>query len=508
MASSTRDLLAMLAVVFLLASELCARTSAEEAPTPTSYVEEKQQILLDLLEQWRTVNAQAKENPEFQRREAELRSKVFAMREELAKLTAAGGRQESAAGPAPKDPSQKSADQSLTPLVAGRRQAPLEEVKAIEAEAIQSALMQTRAQLAERERQLADYSKQLAKLERASALPPLQNAEVKVFSLANLSAAEAARTIESLFGLQSLRIATDERANSLIVMGTAESLPVVEALLMRLDQKANAEGNPEATAAASPAAPRSLLLRIFWLADGLPIEEGQDATEFLPESVIEATERLGLREPRLVTQTVNSLAVAADSEVEFSTSVPAVVFKQPAGLNYSGHMRPLAQERAALNVQIQVGGPSINCQLGGSLATPLGHYMVLGTANSVIGDPAMAQVSAMGMGIAPGMGGYGGEMGMYGRPRGGEYGREGGAMMGRGAYGRPARGGLAAAPAAVDPTTGAPAEGEAPPAGVEGAAPPVEPKYNTSRFAFVVQVIEGESFPAEKLDALPAGALR
>jgi hypothetical protein len=250
------------------------------------------------------------------------------------------------------------------------------------------------------------------------------------------------------------------------------------------------------------------------MADSLPKGEGQDATEFLPESVINATERLGLHEPRLVTQTVNSLAVAADSAVEFSTSVPAVVFKQPAGLTCSGHMRPLSQDRTTLQVQIQVSGASINCQLGGSLATPLGHYMVLGTANSVVGDPAaMAQAAPMGMGMTPGMfGGYGG--GGFGRGGyGGEYGRggEGGYLgrPGRGAYGGEARAeeetqaremervgqagpdGSPPGPAAtVDPATGLPAAAEA--------AAPAEPKYNTSRFAFVVQVIEGESFPAEK----------
>jgi hypothetical protein len=148
----------------------------------------------------------------------------------------------------------------------------------------------------------------------------------------------------------------------------------------------------------------------------------------------------------------------------------------------TGRMRPVIQDRAGLDVQINVSGPSINCQLSGSLATPLGHYMVLGTANSVIADPTTMADMGMGMGgemgMAPGAGMY------AGRGFGGE-----GAMMGRGGYAAPA--GPAGRGGPVDPATGLP--------DAEGAVEqPAKPKYNTSRFAFVVQVIEGESFPAEE----------
>jgi hypothetical protein len=502
----------VLCVLALLSAIPLAAASAEEKPAPKSQKDEKEQLISDLQQQLLQLHQELKrqivqsDGPTLE--SLALQNKITALNDKLIRLVEER-RVQSAADRKHGEgltPPASTTEKAIASLGAHSR----------EAEATQATLLQTRAQLAERERQLAEYSQQLAKFERASALPPLQNAQVKVFSLVNQSAAEAAKTLESLFGLQTLRIATDERANALIVMGTAETLPAVEALLMRLDQKADASGNPEGTAAASPAAPRSLLLRIFWLADGLPEGEGQEPTDYLPRSVIKATERLGLNKPRLVTQTVNSLAVGAESAVEFSTSVPAIVFELPAGLNCSGQMRPLAQDRASLQVQIQVSGTSINCQLSGSLATPLGHYMVLGTANSVIDrSAAIAQASPMGMGMAPGMmGGYGGEMGMYGRGgEGGYLGRPGGEYGRLGAAGRPAAvlesGPVPAEGAAVDPATGAPVEGESPPAGVEGeAAQPAVPKYNTSRFAFVVQVIEGESFPAEKLDALPAGALR
>ena len=315
---------------------------------------------------------------------------------------------------------------------------------------MQLKLAKAMEQLAQRERQVAQLSEQLARLERNEASLPIEGTETKVFSLRNVEAPDASGTLESLFGSH-LRVAIDARSNSLIVIGKSDTLSVVEAILLRLDQSDEVAEGDEATSAQAAAAPKSLLLRVFWLADGLPKGEGQEPTQFLPAAVIKAMDRLGLNEPRLVTQTVNSLEAGDQAEVEFSTQVPAMLLNQPANLNCAGRMRPMSGDRTALNMQINVQGPSIACELKGSLATPLGHYMVLGTANSVIADPASMAGGGM---------------------KGCGYGGEG-------------------AVAPVDPTTGLPrAEGEAPQL--------AEPKYNTSRFAFVVQLIEGESYAAEE----------
>jgi hypothetical protein len=312
-------------------------------------------------------------------------------------------------------------------------------------------LAATQAKLADRERQLQDMSQHVKQLVRQLEEQPIEGAIARIFPLRHAKAAEAAGTLESLFGAQ-VRVAVDERSNNLVVSGKEKSLEAVGALLEGLDQPAVA-GNEGGAVAASP--DRTVLLRIFWLADGLPGDEGQDPGDFLPPAVIDATAQLGLNGPRLVTQTVNSLAVGDAGEVEFATQVPALLFGQHATLQCAGSMRPVNGDRTGLNMEIHVSGPAINCELKGSLATPLGHYMVLGTANSVIAEPMM-------------MGG--------------------GAMMGRGGFA--GEGGFEMA----DPAAAVPgAEGGM---GMEGMAPQA-PKYNTSRFAFVVQVIEGESFPAE-----------
>jgi hypothetical protein len=258
------------------------------------------------------------------------------------------------------------------------------------------------------------------------------------------------------------------------------------------------------------------MLRTFWLADGLPQGEGEDPAKFLPKSVLAAMDQLGLIEPRLVCQTVNSLSRDANPEriVEFNTNVPALVFDQPAQMSCSGKVLPVRDGRAELEVSIQVSGPMINANLGGSLATPLGHYMVLGTANSVSGD-AMAMQGVAGMGMGMGMdGGYGGYGTGYGG-RGGYGGGYGRGEGGRGEYGRGGYGREADPRAAQEelerrmreeqqreaseesPQHGR-GEGDSKGNPFAADAGPVQPKFNTSHFAFVVQVIEAESFAEEK----------
>lgn len=348
------------------------------------------------------------------------------------------------------------ADEDLAELRAKRE-------AAVATDRLQEDLQKAMAEIDRLHQQLAE--------QKSAELPPIENGQIKVFNLVNSKAAETATTIESLFGAQALRLAVDERANSIIALGKSDTLEPVEALIMQIDQQAapsdGAESKPKAAQTSSA---RSVLLRVFWLADGVPNDEGEDPKDFLPSSVLRATAQLGLRDPRLVSQTVNSLATYdAEGEVRFNTSVPAIIAKLPAVLNCTGAMRPIVNERVGLDMQINVSGQMINCQLAGSLATPLGHYMVLGTANSVIGELGAGGQYGVGMGGMPGMG-----------EAGGGYGR--GGFGGEGAYAAA----MAPPQAADNDAAEEPSEDRA------------KPALDTSRFAFVVQVIEGESYePAE-----------
>jgi hypothetical protein len=359
-----------------------------------------------------------------------------------------------------------------------------DEMKETVAKVESQQVQQIKEQLAEREKQLEMMAKQMMEHHRQQPLPPLENGQLKVYSLVAVPARAAGQTIESLFGSQVLRIAIDERSNSLIVYGKPDSLTAVEALLSRLDEKAAASASGDKSKRGASAAPRSVLLRVFWLADGLPEGVGQNAADFLPKSVLLATNKLGLEAPRLVSQTVNSLAVGRDDGVNFATNVPAVLRDQPNHLDCDGRLKLVSDERVQLEMRVRVFAPAIVCELSGSLATPLGHYMVLGTANSLMaeGGPA-AGAMAGGPGIGPGRREAGAGFGA-GRPGGGYR---------VGPEGAPAPGASAGPEGGPSPLA-APAEASGGPGAGEQA---VKPGFKSSRFAFVVQIIEGQSYPAE-----------
>jgi hypothetical protein len=304
-------------------------------------------------------------------------------------------------------------------------------------------------------RQLAESKQlmeQMAQQGRQHTLPPLENAELRIFHLLHVPAPSAAEAIETLFGADGMRVAVDDRTNSLIMLAKPESLKVIEALLMNLDQKHAKDSDKKQSQPSKEEAKQSLLLRLFWLADGLPEGEGADPVGVLPVSVLEATKKLSLVNPRLVTQAVNALASGGDS-ADFSADVPAVLMKRTALLNYGGTVRLSAAEKVAVTMKVNVHGEGVNSNLHGSLSMPLGHYMVLGTANSVIPEMAANAEAAR----EPGPGAPEGEFGSG-------LGREPGRLI-RGAM----------APERPQPPT----------------------KFNTARFAFVVQVVGAESFPPE-----------
>src|SRR4051812_44284939 len=71
-------------------------------------------------------------------------------------------------------------------------------------EATSKKLEQLQQELKMREGQLGALAKQLSDQQRKPSLPPLENAQVKVYPLSFAPVREAAQTIESLFGTQSL----------------------------------------------------------------------------------------------------------------------------------------------------------------------------------------------------------------------------------------------------------------------------------------------------------------
>jgi hypothetical protein len=297
--------------------------------------------------------------------------------------------------------------------------------------ALQDQLAKANQQLAQRDQKLQEVARRIASSDRAHALTPIDGAEVKVYELKYAPAESVASAVTELMGEQTARIATDNRTNAVVVYGKPQSLPMIEALVARLDQRSTPDKKPvnEAEVDTTP-----LMLRVFWLADGLK-GEGGDPSSVLPTNVCAAVEKLGLEEPAIVTQNVTTLSVGSDNPAEFATEIPALLLGKQVTLDLGGKLTLAASDRAALAMTAQVSGGGMNSQLKGSLSMRLGHYMVLGTSNLVVPDANNTAISPKGSGPQP-----------------------------------------LAVPA--------------------GAAPPVS-RYNSSRFAFVVQVVPAESYSAD-----------
>jgi hypothetical protein len=113
--------------------------------------------------------------------------------------------------------------------------------------------------------------------------------QLKIFSLMNARANEAARIVTGLMEIDSpdLRLSVDERTNAIIARGRTETLAVIEALLMRLDQKA--ETKP--TGAAAEAAGR-VDFTVFYLKFATAAAAVERLKERHPKATIQADVRL------------------------------------------------------------------------------------------------------------------------------------------------------------------------------------------------------------------------
>ena len=238
------------------------------------------------------------------------------------------------------------------------------------------------------ERLLGEYQETMKRFEEAqsvSNLPPLKNPVTKVYALKYVEAPRAAAVINDLFGGVA-RIAQD--GQRLIIAADDPPSAQIEVLLSTLDAPASDPPRPttgSSTDNEEQQGPATLLVRVFWIGDGVPDKDSAAAD--LPTGVISALGQLGLRNPVLIAQAVNSLNDDASESVSFSTRIPTVAYGQPVELQGEGAAKWLSKERLGINLKLRVEG-AMSCELAGSLAMPLGHYMVLGTANSTIADAA------------------------------------------------------------------------------------------------------------------------
>jgi hypothetical protein len=248
-----------------------------------------------------------------------------------------------------------------------------------------AALAQQMAQLQSPEMMM----RQLRGLEQQNAPMP-KDGKFSVFHLRYSKAPEAARVLSHVLSGVGMRMAVDERTNSLLVFSDTDTIQIVQSLLQKLDEPA---GNTVENAQPG----ETLQLRVVWLLD---IDEGMEPNDKLvsPE-VVEALHELGFSNPKVVCQQVTTLTLSDDAgrRGQFNFAVPVLIKSSPWQFYGSGQIEAMADDRSNLKFDLSFrptnsggggGGRGRSTgqdgQLGGSIFTPLGHYTVMGTSTFVV----------------------------------------------------------------------------------------------------------------------------
>jgi Bacterial type II/III secretion system short domain len=164
----------------------------------------------------------------------------------------------------------------------------------------------------------------------------------------------------------------DASRNLVFVSGDEKAIQAVERLLVRLDR-------PQAKMATGP----DMQVRIVWLASGLTRKETPVPPEDLKDVVAELN-KLGIENPRLVTQAIVTAQLGKQFRVEGLAGLD-----QPYRLSINGTV--IGEETGATNrLQISVNAtqaaatptlPPVFSQIGRvetEITAPLGHSVVLG----------------------------------------------------------------------------------------------------------------------------------
>jgi hypothetical protein len=135
---------------------------------------------------------------------------------------------------------------------------------------------------------------------------PVKNDEIMMFHLSHAEPAAVAKMLTGMLGPTELRVATDERTQSIIASGTPKALDTVNALLQKLDSPTAGDGRNNNRTSTVPAAQKAAgyEVRVIWLAAGLTGEhKGESPAGDLKEVVVELA-RMGITDPRQVGQMV------------------------------------------------------------------------------------------------------------------------------------------------------------------------------------------------------------
>ena len=199
----------------------------------------------------------------------------------------------------------------------------------------------------------------------------------QAFRLRHARAVEIADLLHQIYG-EGLRVAVDERLNTLVVMSDPQTWAPVQEFVNTLD--APPEGPPE-----GEQAERTLQLRILWLMDGLPDDVGKEPDErFVSPMVVDVLHGLGLEHPKIICQHATTLSTRAEGRSKFTFADPVRVDDAWATFAGRGELSTVEGDRYRVELQIHVESDGGDAgEIAGSLVVPLEHYVVLGTTNYV-----------------------------------------------------------------------------------------------------------------------------
>jgi len=173
--------------------------------------------------------------------------------------------------------------------------------------------------------------------------------QIKIFDLLNLPAPSAMQMLRQLPVGQQVAMAVAPESNALVASGPPKALDIIEAILLRLDDRSRADEkaakkpSPQEFMEAlrgSPRSPAAFQIRVVWLVSGAPKDAGTEPSDDLKAAVkrLPATEAGSLRQ-------VAQVIVGTAAEGHFQVSCTPVVGQASCQWDVRGQIH--AEESAA-----------------------------------------------------------------------------------------------------------------------------------------------------------------